>query len=58
MRRVKRNFERFHWGDCARFAVFAIFAIWVVGFPELAEAQHPGQKTFPSSDLAPDGIDG
>ena len=52
MLRVKRNFERFHWGDCARFAVFAIFAIWVGGFPELAVAQQPGQKTFPSAEEA------
>jgi hypothetical protein len=49
MLRVKRNFERLHWGDCARFAVFAIFAIWVGGFPKLAVAQQPGQKTFPSA---------
>jgi hypothetical protein len=57
MLQVTRNFERFHRDDCARFAVFASFAIWVGGFPELAEAQHPGQKTFPLSDLAPGGID-
>ena len=49
---VTRNFERFHWGDCARFAVFAIFAIWVGGFPKLAVAQPPRQKTFPSAEEA------
>jgi len=52
MLRVTRNFERFHWGDCARFAVFAIFAIWVGGFPKLTVAQPPGQKTFPSAEEA------
>jgi hypothetical protein len=52
MLRVKRNFERFHWGDCARFAVFAIFALWVGGFPKLAVAQQLGQKTFPSAEEA------
>jgi hypothetical protein len=46
MLRVKRNFERLHWGHCARFAAFAIFALWVGGFPKLAVAQQPGQKTF------------
>jgi hypothetical protein len=52
MLRVTRNFERFHWGDCTRFAAFAIFAIWVGGFPKLAVAQQPGQKTFPSGEEA------
>jgi hypothetical protein len=52
MLRVTRNFERFHWGDCARFAAFAIFAIWVGGFPKLAVAQPLGQKTFPSAEEA------
>jgi hypothetical protein len=35
---VKRNFEHLHRADLARFSVFAIFAIWVGGFPELAVA--------------------
>jgi hypothetical protein len=52
MLRVTRNFERFHWGDCARFAAFAIFAIWVGGFPKLAVAQPLGQKTFLSPEEA------
>jgi DUF2950 family protein len=52
MLRVKHDFERFHWGDCARFAVFAVFAIWVGGFPKLAVAQQLGQKTFPSAEEA------
>jgi hypothetical protein len=52
MLRVKRNFERFHWGGCARFAVFAIFALWVGGFPKLAVAEQVGQKTFPSAEEA------
>jgi Protein of unknown function (DUF2950) len=50
--RVTRNFERLHWGDCVRFAAFAIFAIWAGGFPELAVAQQPGQKTFVSPEEA------
>jgi Protein of unknown function (DUF2950) len=52
MLRVTHNFERLHWGDCARFAAFALFAIWVGGFPKLAVAQQPGQKTFPSAEEA------
>ena len=52
MLRVTRTFERFHWGDCARCAAFAIFAIWMGGFPEHAVAQPPGQKTFPSAEEA------
>jgi len=52
MLRVKRNFERLHWGHCARFAAFAIFALWVGGFPKLAVAQQPGQKTFASPEEA------
>jgi Protein of unknown function (DUF2950) len=52
MLRVTHNFERLHWGHCARFAAFALFAIWVGGFPKLAVAQQPGQKTFPSAEEA------
>src|SRR5919198_1153563 len=52
MLQVTRNFERCHWGDCVRFAVFAIFALCVGGFPKLAAAQQPGQKTFSSPEDA------
>jgi hypothetical protein len=52
MLRVKRNFEHLYWGDVTRYAAFAIFAIWVGGFPKLAVAQQAGQKTFPSAEEA------
>lgn len=36
--------------------MFALFAIWVGGFPELAVAQQLGQKTFPSAEEACRGL--
>jgi hypothetical protein len=46
---MKENFERFHAGRLIRLAAFAIF---MTGSSSLALAQQPGQKTFPSRELA------
>jgi len=50
---VNWSFERFHAGRLFRIVAFAIFA---AGSSTLVLAQQPGQKTFPSCELASDAL--
>src|SRR5260370_15323918 len=50
MRRMKLNFDKFHW---ATFSKLAAVAILLTGcFPTRFMAQQPGQKTFSSAEEA------
>ncbi|MGA9860658.1 MAG: DUF2950 domain-containing protein [Terriglobales bacterium] len=50
MRRMKVNFDKFHWANLPKVAVVAI--LLAVCFPARSTAQQPGQKTFSSAEEA------